>query len=345
MSINTSSPDREPRTEAGRRLLDGQSHRSEAGRPFSTQLYQQWLAVILAIESEAAHEARTAALDPAMLDKALRKFGGGGGWNAAKVAAEYDRLRDLEQEEPTRAPDRATEYDETDRLLRSTGVDRDELREALTGALRRRWTMWADDEAEDATPLATALVSDPVVRAVLSGVNLAGPIPGGFDVVTTGDVLTRAALAATRDEPGLREAVAEAIYDAMREQDPEGREKPWVPRGNSHKQNEARRRADAALSHSEVRSALPPTVIDQKRWSEEEPYRAGWSDGLKSGRRSALPPSDGPDVIEDALDSHRQGTSSTCLCGQWTPYGEAGTTFRWHVARAIAAAIDARVSS
>lgn len=45
----------------------------------------------------------------------------------------------------------------------------------------------------------------------------------------------------------LREAVAEAIYDAMRENDPRGRQHPWVPGGNSDKQDEARRRADRAL--------------------------------------------------------------------------------------------------
>ena len=46
----------------------------------------------------------------------------------------------------------------------------------------------------------------------------------------------------------LREAVAEAIYDAMRENDPEGANRPWVPGGNSIKQDEARRRARAALA-------------------------------------------------------------------------------------------------
>lgn len=41
------------------------------------------------------------------------------------------------------------------------------------------------------------------------------------------------------------------------------------------------------------------------------------------------------EVIEDRLDSHRQDIA-TCSCGQWTPYGPTGTTFRWHVARDIA---------
>jgi hypothetical protein len=49
---------------------------------------------------------------------------------------------------------------------------------------------------------------------------------------------------------GLRERVAEAIYDAMRENDPEGASKPWVPGGNSRKQDEARHRADHALDGS-----------------------------------------------------------------------------------------------
>lgn len=55
-------------------------------------------------------------------------------------------------------------------------------------------------------------------------------------------------------EPGLRERVAEAIYDAMRENDPEGRDRPWVPGGNSLKQEEARGRARLALSSEARRS-------------------------------------------------------------------------------------------
>ena len=43
------------------------------------------------------------------------------------------------------------------------------------------------------------------------------------------------------------EAVAEAIYDAMRDPIGGGEDKPWVPRGNSLMQDEARRRARAAL--------------------------------------------------------------------------------------------------
>jgi len=42
------------------------------------------------------------------------------------------------------------------------------LREALTGALRRRWTMWAESGDDDPTPLATALANDPVVLAALT---------------------------------------------------------------------------------------------------------------------------------------------------------------------------------
>ena len=53
---------------------------------------------------------------------------------------------------------------------------------------------------------------------------------------------------------GLREAVAEAIYDAMRENDPEGQTRPWIAGGNSRKQDEARRRARAALSREEATS-------------------------------------------------------------------------------------------
>lgn len=44
------------------------------------------------------------------------------------------------------------------------------------------------------------------------------------------------------------ESVAHAIYDAMRENDPEGQSHPWVERGNSLKQDEARQRARAALA-------------------------------------------------------------------------------------------------
>lgn len=43
------------------------------------------------------------------------------------------------------------------------------------------------------------------------------------------------------------ERVAQAIYDTMRAYDDEGARYPWVPGGNSHNQDEARRRARAAL--------------------------------------------------------------------------------------------------
>jgi hypothetical protein len=49
----------------------------------------------------------------------------------------------------------------------------------------------------------------------------------------------------------LTEAVARAIYDAMRENDPEGRRHPWMPGGNSWKQEEARSRARAALAEAD----------------------------------------------------------------------------------------------
>lgn len=58
----------------------------------------------------------------------------------------------------------------------------------------------------------------------------------------------RGALAA---QPGWRpevvERVAEAIYNAMRDGDEEGKRYPWVPGGNSLKQDEARRMAREAL--------------------------------------------------------------------------------------------------
>jgi hypothetical protein len=59
-----------------------------------------------------------------------------------------------------------------------------------------------------------------------------------------------ARLAESRPRDGLADAVARAIYDAMRENDPEGRDRPWVPGGNSRKQEEARSRARAALAEA-----------------------------------------------------------------------------------------------
>ncbi len=48
-------------------------------------------------------------------------------------------------------------------------------------------------------------------------------------------------------EVSAEERVAEAIYNAMRENDPKGQRYPWVPGGNSQKQDTARRQARAAL--------------------------------------------------------------------------------------------------
>jgi hypothetical protein len=61
--------------------------------------------------------------------------------------------------------------------------------------------------------------------------------------------------------PGLTEVVACAIYDAMREADPEGRNHPWVPGGNSRKQEEARRRARTALAAAPVPDTAPLDVL------------------------------------------------------------------------------------
>ena len=44
------------------------------------------------------------------------------------------------------------------------------------------------------------------------------------------------------------EHIARAIYDAMRDHDPEGKHRPWVAGGNSIEQDEARSRARAALA-------------------------------------------------------------------------------------------------
>lgn len=55
----------------------------------------------------------------------------------------------------------------------------------------------------------------------------------------------------------IEEAVAIAIYDDMRMRDPEGRNRPWVPGGNSLKQVEARQRARAALSQETPEAPAP----------------------------------------------------------------------------------------
>ncbi len=55
------------------------------------------------------------------------------------------------------------------------------------------------------------------------------------------------ALRASETTPDVIESVAEAIYDAMREDHDGGTNKPWVAGGNSLKQDEARRRARRAL--------------------------------------------------------------------------------------------------
>lgn len=54
----------------------------------------------------------------------------------------------------------------------------------------------------------------------------------------------------------LREAAAQEIYGIMAASDPEGRKYPWVSRGNSDKQNEARKYADAALAVAWLISGL-----------------------------------------------------------------------------------------
>jgi hypothetical protein len=66
-----------------------------------------------------------------------------------------------------------------------------------------------------------------------------------------------ARLAESRPSDELAEAVARAIYDAMRENDPEGRDRPWVPGGNSRKQEEARSRARAALAEADTAAEDP----------------------------------------------------------------------------------------
>jgi hypothetical protein len=93
----------------------------------------------------------------------------------------------------------------------------------------------------------------------------------------------RVALATTSagDGDGLAERVAEAIYDAMRENDPEGRNRPWVPRGNSQKQDEARRRAAAALRSRAASDGWNGPDGDEQfgvpRAASVEPFAAsGW---------------------------------------------------------------------
>ncbi len=67
------------------------------------------------------------------------------------------------------------------------------------------------------------------------------------------DRLRKVTLHRNRTTSGYVERVAEAIYDALRENDPEGKGRPWVPGGNSLKQDEARRCARAALSSESPR--------------------------------------------------------------------------------------------
>ena len=43
------------------------------------------------------------------------------------------------------------------------------------------------------------------------------------------------------------ERLAFVVYEKMRAKDPEGEKYPWVPNGNSHKQNEAREYVRAVL--------------------------------------------------------------------------------------------------
>lgn len=71
----------------------------------------------------------------------------------------------------------------------------------------------------------------------------------------------------------LEEAVAEAIYDVMRKSDPEGTVYPWVPGGNSFKQEEARRRARNALS------TIPKDGVD---WTTDSEGRSNSSEQFKT---------------------------------------------------------------
>jgi hypothetical protein len=70
----------------------------------------------------------------------------------------------------------------------------------------------------------------------------------------------------------LEEAVAAAIYDALRAHDPVGSGIPWVPGGTSYMQNEARRRARAALAGLAPERASAPAP---GRYPDPDPRFSG----------------------------------------------------------------------
>ena len=65
------------------------------------------------------------------------------------------------------------------------------------------------------------------------------------------------------------ERVAEALYDALRADHPEGKDRPWVPGGNSLKQDEARRLARIALAAA-APSGAPPLGAREEQFAMVE---------------------------------------------------------------------------
>jgi hypothetical protein len=112
---------------------------------------------------------------------------------------------------------------------------------------------------------------EPVVQRIDAALRRATPAPTGGDA------------RGWRSDP-LVEAVAEAIYDAMRENDPKGKNRPWVPGGNSDKQDEARSRARRATfvpDGTRAPTSGRATAVEQR--SEDDttcPVCGGaWGDG------------------------------------------------------------------
>ncbi len=103
-------------------------------------------------------------------------------------------------------------------------------------------------------PTADAPTAEQIVAALHNAVDAQTPSKTWMFKPEDAEVLSWLAshlpslIAADADrQPWTTEVVAEAIYDAMRENDPEGKDKPWVFRGNSLKQDEARQRARAVF--------------------------------------------------------------------------------------------------
>jgi hypothetical protein len=146
---------------------------------------------------------------------------------------------------------------------------------------------------------------------------------------------------ATHDSDALREAVARAIYDAMRVNDSEGRDRPWVRGGNSLKQEEARRRARAALAEALVTPAGDEHSCADHDETLDEAYRKGLADA-----QPPQPDSDSAALLRQAL--LRQALEpcfaerSDCPHGAWEAIS--GDHYGEHL-RAVTAALQSAPDS